>query len=145
MKLFLCMAGICAMALVGVGCGDDNDTLSYDDTGSEISDICADVDDLGEGLTGEPANDAPILEEDIARFQDAVDEVADLDVDDELASIRDDFVANGEEQVSMLEAAQQTAESGDKKAYRKALQDIEPLSSESDELANQLGAEACVD
>jgi len=146
MKLFLCMAGLCVVALVGVGCGgDDNDTLSYDDTGSEISAICADFGELGEGLNGDPENDAPILEEDIPEFQDAIDQVADLDVDEELAPIRDDFVANSEEQVALIEKAQAEAEAGDKKAYRKTLESGGSLATENDALANQLGADDCID
>jgi len=146
MKLSVLIAGLCGLALVGAGCGDDdNDTLSYDDTGSEISDICAEADELGEGLTGEPENDAPILEEDIPEFQAAIDEVADLDVNEELAPIRDDFVAAGEEQVALIEEAQQKAEAGDKKAYLKTLEGGQSLERRSNEIANQLGAEECID
>ena len=42
MKLSILLAGLCGLALIGAGCGgDDNDTLSYDDTGAEISAICS--------------------------------------------------------------------------------------------------------
>lgn len=146
MKLFLCMAGLGVVALVGAGCGgDDNDTLSYDDTGSEIGAICADFNNLGEGLNGDPENDAPILEEDIPVFRDAIDQVSELDVDEQLASIRDDFVANSEEQLALIEKAQTEAAAGDKKAYAKTLQSGDSLATENDELANQLGADDCID
>lgn len=145
MKLFVCIAGLSLVALVGMGCGDDNDTLSYDDTGSEISDICAGVEDLGEGLTGDPENDAPILAEDLPEFQDAIDEVRELEVDEELEAARDDFVAAGEEQVALIEQAQQEAEAGDRKAYLKTLESGDSLERRSDEVANQLGAQECID
>ena len=145
MKLFLCMAGLCVVALVGVGCGDDdNDTLSYDDTGSEISAICADVNDLGEGLNGDPENDAPILAEEAPKFEDAINEVRELEVDEELESIRDDFVANGEQQLALVEEAQAQAEAGDRKAYIKTLESGQDVDNEGEELANQLGAEECI-
>ena len=146
MKLSTCIAGLCALALVGAGCGDDdNDALSYEDTGTELSAICADLDDLGEGLTGEPANDAPILEDAAPEFEASIDEVRDLDVHEELESIRDEFVANGEEQLALVEQAQEDAEAGDRKAYRKTLESGQEIDQESNDLANQLGAEECID
>jgi hypothetical protein len=59
-------------------------------------------------------------------------------------SFRDDFAANGDEQVAIIEEAQAFAEAGDKKAYVKKLNELGPLDTESNELANQLGADACV-
>ena len=146
MKRSVCIAGLCGLALVGAGCGgDDNDTLSYDDTGAEISAICTDLDDLGTGLTGEPKNDAPILEEAAPEFEAAIDEVRDLDVNEELESIRDDFVANGEEQLALVEEAQQLAEAGDRKAYLRKLEEGQAIDQEGNSLANQLGADECID
>jgi hypothetical protein len=146
MKLAMCIAGLFALALVSAGCGDDdNGTLSYEDTGAEISAICADVDDLGEGLTGEPKNDAPILEEAAPDFEAAINEVSELEVNEELESVRDEFVANGEGQLALVEQALADAKAGDKKAYLKTLNSGQDLDRESSELANQLGAEECID
>jgi hypothetical protein len=145
MKLAMCIAGLFALALVSAGCGDDdNGTLSYEDTGAEISAICADVDDLGEGLTGEPKNDAPILEEAAPDFEAAINEVSELEVNEELESVRDEFVANGEGQLALVEQALADAKAGDKKAYLKTLNSGQDLDRESSELANQLGAEECI-
>ena len=147
MKLSVCIAGLCGVALlVGAGCGgDDNDTLSYDDTGEEISAICASVEDESQGITGDPRNDAPIIEGFIPAFSDAIQEVRDLDVNEELESIRDEVAENAEQQLALIEEAQAIAETGDKKEYRQALQATTPLDSESNELANDLGAEGCID
>ena len=147
MKRSICIAGLCGLALVGAGCGDDDDngTLSYDDTGSEISAICADLGDLGEGLTGEPKNDAPILQEALPEFQAGINEVSELDVNEELAPIRDEFVANGEAQVALVEEAIEHAEAGDKKAYIKTLESGQEVDQESNRLANELGAEECIE
>jgi len=78
-------------------------------------------------------------------FEGAIQDVRDLDVDEELASIRDDFADNADEQVAIIKEAQTVAESGDKKAYHKKINEIETLDSESNELANQLGADGCLD
>jgi hypothetical protein len=139
------IAGLCGLALVGAGCGDDDDNgaLSYDDSVAEINDVCASVDDIGQGLTGEPANDAPILAELAPKFEDAINDMRDLEVAEELESARDDFVANGQEQLDMVEKAQAEAEAGDKKAYRATLEGGQALDKQSNALASKLGAAEC--
>ena len=143
----VCIAGLCGVALlVAAGCGgDDNDTLSYEDTGTEIGAICASVEDESQGLTGDPKNDAPIIEGFIPAFSDAIQEIRDLDVNEELESIRDEFADNADQQLALIEDAQAAAETGDKKEYGEALQATDPLDTESNELANQLGAAGCID
>jgi len=137
-------AVVCALALVGAGCGDDdNDTLSYEDTGTEIGDICQTV--SLDDLNGKPNNDVPVLEKAVPEFEQAVQDVRDLDVDEELADTRDQFADNADEQVALLKEAQQIAEGGDQKAYRAKLDEGQPLGKESDELASKLGATACID
>ena len=144
MKLSICIAGVCALGLVGAGCGgDDNDTLSYDDTGTEVSAICDSVN--FEGINGEPDNDAEVLARIVPEFEGAVQDVRDLDVDEELAPIRDDFADNADDQIVIIKEAQAVAESGDKKAYHKKINEIETLDKDSNELANQLGADGCLD
>lgn len=139
-----CLAALCGLALVGAGCGgDDNDTLSYDDTGTEIGKICDSVN--FDDLNGNPKHDAPLLDTAVSDFEDAVQDVRDLDVDEELAETRDQFADNGDEQVSVLREAQDIAETGNTKAYRKKLGEGEPLGKASDQLASKLGASACID
>lgn len=143
MKVATSIAVLSALALVGAGCGgdDDNDTLSYDDTGTEISAICESV-DFG-GLTGEAQNDAPRLAEIIPEFEGAIQEVRDLDVNEELAADRDAFVENADQQLAIIEEAQAIAETGDTKAYRKKVNETQSLDQESDEIASRLGASGC--
>ena len=146
MKLSVSIASLCVLALVAAGCGDDDDdngALSYEDTGAEISAICTDINDLGEGLNGDPENDAPILAEEAPKFEAAIDDVRELEVNEELESIRDDFVANGEEQLALVEEAQAQAEAGDRKAYIKTLESGQDVD-KGDALANDLGAEECI-
>jgi hypothetical protein len=145
-KRTVVLAALCGLALVAAGCGDDdNDTLSYDDTGTEIGEICQGVEAQAQGLNGKPANDAPILADFAEALEEAVQEVRDLDVDEELAETRDAFADNGAQQVAVIREAQALAEDGDAKAYRaKVEEDAAPLGRESDELASKLGATGCI-
>ncbi len=145
MKLAICIGGLCALALAGAGCGDDDDNgaLSYDDTGTEISAICESV-DFG-GLTGNAKNDAARLAEIIPEFERAIQEVRDLDVNEELEADRDAFVENADQQLAVIEEAQAIAETGDTKAYREKIDETQPLDRESDELGSRLGASGCTE
>jgi hypothetical protein len=144
MKRSIFLASLCGLALVGAGCGgDDNKTLSYEDTGTKIGEACDSV--QFDGLTGKPANDAPILDEVVPDFEQAVEDVRDLEVDDELEGTRDQFADNADQQIVIIKEAQTAAEAGDAKAYRKKIEETQPLDKESDELASKLGATACLE
>lgn len=144
-KRSIFLAGLCGLALVGAGCGDDDDNkaLSYDDTGTRIGEICDTV--KFDGLNGKPANDTPILEEVVPDFEKAIQDVRDLEVAEELEADRDAFTDNAEQQLALLKEAQTAAESGDAKAYRATLDEGQPLGNESDAIASRLGAVACID
>ena len=141
------LAALCGLALVGAGCGgdDDNDTLSYDDTGTEISEICERVNAEAEGLTGQPKNDAPLLEEFVPNFEQAIQDVRDLEVNEELEADRDAFADNGEEQVAIIKEAQAHAEAGDRKKYVETIEETSALDKESNEIASKLGATGCIE
>jgi hypothetical protein len=144
LKRSLILASLCGLALVGAGCGDDdNQTLSYDDTGTEISEICETV--SFDELNGNAEHDAPILDEVVPDFEQAVEDVRDLEVDEELEGARDEFADIADQQIAVLEEAQEIAETGNTKAYRRQLDSTQDLGRESDELASALGAPACAD
>jgi hypothetical protein len=145
-KRSIFLASLCGLALVGAGCGDDdeNKALSYDDTGSEISEICDRVQGATDDLNGDPKNDAPVLATFADEFETAVEDLRDLDVAEELAETRDDFADNADAQITIIREAQAIAESGDKKKYVAKVKEAEPLDKESDELASQLGASGCL-
>ena len=140
------LAAICGLALVAAGCGgDDNDALSYDDTGTEISEICERVNSEAEGLTGQPQNDVPILKELVPNFEDAIQEVRDLEVNEELEGDRNAFADNGAEQVAIIKEAQAHAEAGDRKKYVETIEETSALDKESNEIASRLGATGCIE
>ncbi len=137
----------CALALLGAGCGgddDDNQADAYNDAIAALDAICQSVDDLGEGLTGDPANDAPILEEVAPRFEEAIQDLSEVDVPEELETPRDEFVENAEQQLELVEQAQQQAEEGDRQAYRDTLREGQAVDEEGEEIARELGAEECI-
>ena len=144
-KRSIFLASLCGLALVGAGCGDDDDNkaLSYDDTGTRIGEICDTV--KFEGLNGKPANDAPILEDAVPDFEKAIQDVRDLDVDEELAETRDEFADVADQQLAVIAEAKGVAEGGNAKKYNAAFGQLESLGRTSDELASQLGATACID
>jgi hypothetical protein len=145
-KRYMFLVALCGLALVGAGCGDDDDNgaLSYDDTGTEISAICKSVEDEAQGLSGDPANDAPVLATFATAFEDAAQEIRDLEVDEELAATRDEFADNADAQIGIIKEAQVLAETGDKKKYVAKVREAEPLDKESDALASKLGATDCL-
>ncbi|HYH59051.1 MAG TPA: hypothetical protein VD790_07495 [Thermoleophilaceae bacterium] len=137
------LAPLCLL-LFAAGCGgDDNQALSYDETGTEVSEICQSVE--FSGLTGEPENDAAQLEVIIPDFEAAIEDVRELEVDEELETDRDAFADNADEQLAIIQEAQTIAESGDKRAYREKVEETQPLDRESDLLASRLGASGCLE
>lgn len=148
-----CSALILIVAAAFAGCGgddegDDNKALSYDDFGREADQICAATNDevkpLSERLTGDPQNDAPILEELVTKQRSGVEDFKSLEPPEELKADFDEFVGISEEQLDTAEEAQTAAESGDAEAYRVALEGLEPLDEQSDLAASRLGASECI-
>lgn len=147
-KTSIFAAALCALALGAAGCGDDeedNQALSYEDTGAEIGKICDSVSDADAGLNGKAKNDASKLGGLTEKFGAAIEKVRDLEVNEELAADRDEFVDNAEQSLAVFEDAETIAKSGDQKAYEKQLKKAQPLDKESDEIASRLGATACLD
>lgn len=141
------LAVLCALAVGIAACGgdDDNGDLSYEATGTELSRICDRLDPVTDELTGEPENDAPLLEDNvIPEFERAIEDVRELDVHEDLRSDRDAFVRNGEEQLEIVRDAQSAADTGDADAYHGELGRLVDLDRESDEIASRLGASGCI-
>ena len=149
---FTATAAVAAAALAGCGGGDggdsgNNQTLSYGELGTQANEICtkanAEIEPLSEKLSGEPKNDAPILEDIIATQEPAVDEFKQLKPPEQLQDAFDEFVSISDQQVSIAREAQAAAETGDADAYQEELKKLEPLDKQSDAAARSLGAEEC--
>jgi hypothetical protein len=132
------------------GCGDDdNDALSYDETGNELSAICQKYDTAAEeeNVTGDPENDAEVLRGINDKVSSALEEIRELEVNEELVDARDEFVEVGEASLERGETLQQLAEDGDRRAYLKQIREYQrasgDLAAEADASASALGAPAC--
>ena len=146
------LAAICGLALVGAGCGgdDDNDTLSYDDTGTEISAICDKYDTDAEEakITGKAEDDAEIIGGIVDSTRKAVEEMRGLEVDEQLANQRDVYADLGDEAAELAEGLRDAAEAGQQEyeaALKAAQKETEGKQAESNAVASSLGAEACID
>ena len=134
--------------LAGCG-GDNNDGLSYEETGTELSDICRKYDTAAEEekLSGNLRKDGPLLESINERTQKALDEIRDLDVNEELKEARDEFIAVGEASLERGQSLQRLAEAGDRRGYVAKIKQLQRanrgLNTEADAAAAKLGAPAC--
>ena len=141
---------LCGLALAGAGCGDDdNDALSYEETGEEISAICREYDTSSEEekLTGRVAKDAPVLARINEDTEQGLSELRDLEVHEELADARDDLVSVVEGSLERGQSLQTLAEAGDQQGYLKKIRELQrasrDLNAEADAAASKLGAPAC--
>ena len=140
---------LAAVALTA-GCGgDDNDTLSYDETGEELSAICQKYDTASEEekLTGKAEQDAPVIADVNEKTSQGLEEIRDLEVNEELEEARDEFVTFVEGSLERGQNLQSVAETGDQRAYVREIRKLQRqnanLKAESDAAASKLGAPAC--
>ena len=143
-------AALAAMALLAAGCGgDDNDALSYAETGEELSAICQKYDTAAEEekLTGRAEKDAPVIADINGKTSDGLEEIRELEVHEELEEARDEFVTVVEGSLERGQELQDVAESGDQRAYLRQIRELQKqnagLNSEADAAAAKLGAPAC--
>lgn len=141
MRCAVCVV-LCGLAVAGGGCGED-EGLTQAETGEEIGLICKEVTAKGQGLNGDPRNDAPILGGFVDAYEQAIGRFRELDVHEDLADERDAFVDLGERQLSVMREAQTLAESGDADDYRAKVGEVEAFNAENNDIATRLGAAEC--
>jgi hypothetical protein len=146
----LLTVSLSGLALAATACGDDdNRSLSYDDTGKELAAICREYDTASEEekLTGGVEADEPVLREVTDRTEAGLAEIRDLDVHEDLASARDDFVAAVEQSIERGEVLLKLATDGEQNAYLKQIREYQlsagAIASRTGKLASKLGAPAC--
>jgi hypothetical protein len=141
--------------VAGCGGGDDdtssNKTLSYSALGTEADKICNEYnpqfDSIGNKLTGDPAKDAPVWNELVAKLEEGSEKMKALDPPDELKDEFDNLNALTDQQVDFAKKAQAAAKSGDMDAYDQVLKDAQAsgLDEQSDLAASKIGAGDCID
>jgi hypothetical protein len=144
-------AALAVAAIAFAGCGgggDSNKTLSYSEFGTKAGEVCtsanAGIKQISSKLTGDPANDAPLLGQLIPKLKDANDKFKALKPPDELKADFDKFNSITDEQISVTEKAKSLADSGDQAGYQAQIQQLQSLGSQSDIQASKIGAKACI-
>ena len=132
------------------GCGgDDNDALSYDETGEELSAICQKYDTASdeEKLTGRVEQDAPVIADINEQTEQGLEEIRELEVNEELEEARDEFVTVAEGSLERGQELQERAEAGDQRGYLRKIRELQransELGAEAAAAASKLGAPAC--
>jgi cysteinyl-tRNA synthetase len=127
------------------GGGGGGDQLTAEEYATELNSICEDFNTTQEEI-GTPQSIDDVAEfgqQVLAAFDDAISQVEALEAPDELADTADEFVAKGQEQRDLLADVVEAAEAGDAAEVTELSQQGSQLDTESDALAEQLGAEAC--
>lgn len=149
-----------ALALFGAGCGGDDEegaettatatqpaARGYDETISAVNDVCKSaneaVDPIGEKITGEPKNDAPLIGQIVEVNEEHIAELGQIEPDPKLADAFDTFTESIDAQQAATRAAQEAAASGDKDAYNQALAGVGAADKTSTAAAKALGAKDC--
>ena len=150
MSLRLITAALSATVALASGCGgDDNDSLSYDETGEELSAICQKYDTASdEGrLTGKVDQDAPVIADINEQTEKGLEEIRELEVNEELEDARDEFVTVVEGSLERGQELQELAEAGDQRGYIRKIRELQRVNSElgaeAEAAASRLGAPAC--
>ena len=146
--LRLITGAVCVAVVLAAGCGDNNDALSYDETGEELSAICEKYDTASDrrahrqGRAGR-ARDRGYQREDRAGSRGDPR----LEVNEELEEARDDFVTVVEGSLARGQELQELAEAGDQRGYLRKIRELQrtnsELGAEAEAAASKLGAPAC--
>jgi hypothetical protein len=145
------LAAISALAIAGCGGGSSsNKTLSYGAVGTEANKICNEfnpqVKSISDKLTGDPAKDAPVWDELVAKLDEGQAKFKALKPPSQLKSDYDQLISLTDQQIALAKKAQAAAKAGDKAAYVQVLKDTKKsnLDSQSDIEASKLGAKDCI-
>ena len=140
---FLAAAAVTLFALVATGCSSS--TLTQEEYAAEMNALCLANEAAGEEI-GEPeglAEVATMVPQFSAALSETLDDMAQLEPPDEIADEADEFVALGRQSSALLNDLATAAGDNDSAAFDALIGQIEQLGSESNEIANSLGATAC--
>lgn len=133
-------------AVVAAGCGGGGSkTLSKADYGTQLNQICTDYNAKQKEI-GEPASLADVADKGpkiLDEFDKAISKAEKLKAPDEIKATRDEFLAKSKEQRDLLGQLVDAAKANDSAKAQELGTKLDPLSKETDALANQLGAPAC--
>jgi hypothetical protein len=143
-------AVVAALAIVAAGCGGGGGggggALSKEEYSSQLNKICTELNDKNKAI-GDPQSidevvtKGPQLQD---AFQSAIDEVENLNPPDELKDAHERFVSLGRQIHSKIDDLIAAAKKKDLAKAQQIGATIDPLNTESNEIARtKLGAPAC--
>lgn len=138
----LITGSLVVLTLTAAACGSSGPkTLSEDDFISQMNSICRkadrDINKLDPTDSGFTSDVSDII-------QNGLDEFGKLKAPKALQSDFDDYTSNLEDQLAQIEKLGKALKNDDTEAATKASDKLTKLSSESDDLADSLGADKCV-
>ena len=140
---FLSAAAITPLALVATGCSSS--TLTQEEYAAEMNALCEANAAASEEI-GHPENlteIAAMMPELNAAFNETLDSMAQLEPPDEIADQADRFVELGRQQSAFQNDLATAAGDDDGAAFDAVIGRMEQAGSESNEIANNLGATSC--
>jgi hypothetical protein len=144
----LAIAAVLVLAVAAAGCGGGGGgkTLSKEEYSSQLSEICTELNAKNKEI-GDPQSVADVVEKGPKlndAFQNAIDEVENLNPPDELQDAHKRFLVLGKQIHSKIDDLIDAAKKNDPAALQQIGSAIDPLDKESNDIAtNQLGAPAC--
>lgn len=149
-KALVLAAGLVSLlAIVAAGCGGGGGggALTKEEYASKLNAICEEYNAKQEEI-GEPQSISDIGDlgpKIVDEFDKALDKAKDLNAPDEIADQASRFIELGEQQRDLLNDLIDAAKDNDTAKVQEIGSKIEPLSTESDQLSNDLGAPACAE
>jgi hypothetical protein len=146
-KLVMC-AAVTVLAIVAAGCGGGGggSALSKDEYSARLNHICEELNaknkEIGDpGSVEDVVQKGPKLND---AFQEAIDEVEDLNPPDELKDAHERFLSLGKQIHSKIDNLIDAAKENNQAELQEIGTSIDPLDKESNDIATkQLGAPAC--
>jgi hypothetical protein len=148
-KLVMCAAlTVLAIAAAGCGGGGGGSALSKDEYSARLNTICEELNEKNKEI-GEPGSVEQVVQKGPElndAFQEAIDEVEDLNPPDELKAAHVRFLALGKQIHSKIDDLIDAAKEGNPAELNEIGTSIDPLDKESNDIATkQLGAPACAE
>lgn len=144
----LASAGLLAFgaAACGGGGGGGGEQLTAEEYAAELEAICTEFNATQEEFQPESLEDfaeaGPAVHD---AFEEAIAAVEALEPPDELADTADEFVAAGRQQLDLLSQLIDAAAAGDEEKVSELAEEGSEADTESDALAEELGAPACTE
>jgi len=139
------LASLLAIVAAGCGGGGGSDKLTKEEYASKLNAICDEYNAKQKEI-GDPESLSDIGDKGpkiVDEFENAIDKAKNLNPPDEIADQVNRFISLAEQQRDLLNDLIDAAKDNDTAKVQEIGSKIEPLSTEGDQISNDLGAPAC--